>query len=665
MLFSKALYGQSLKNMKNTAIGGAIVFIVLNAVVAILGISGKFFFKHPESVEEITGGYILPLCFLIIPITFLLVFSAFSFLNARKASDFYYALSQKRICLFLSICSAIISYVLFIILLSLLINSLIFTIGKYTLNLKDIASVFSGLSASAFTVMGISLICRILSGTTASFVMYSVCALWGGRAVLHSFKYLFEMVNHSVVTENTFLKYFSVEWSWGFPFFTALENDNDFFNNRFFILYLFIETIILFVISAFLFVKRKSELAEKPAPSKWINGFFKVIFLSAILLLNYDVPLFSIILTIVVSFLMDIIIFRKESDFLKSLVSFLIAFGTAFGLSICCFLVSEAFIMANPSPEEIVSLSIRSENTENAKKVFELSDAEKSDLICELYNGLSTKNKDVIVSISSALKESVKDDNLISSDSRRFTVSFKMKNGKEKLRSVKFEKDLLIDFITAVKSEEENKSLFILPQYSEIEKSLIVYHNKHFPQIYNFSLTEELYNTFAEEYNALSSQKMSQCEVKKDDYAGIIIAFATSEKNYSFYVNSTDFPITAKKFYPMYLEVKKDSPQKFINALNNLKESCESENAFVYTVEFENDVMFLKLDPNHPNFDSLLKLATAEALSEYSEDNLICYFGGDGVFLEGFIISVPKNVLSVLKTFKTNNGMSNLFFGGK
>ncbi len=360
MFFSKSLYKEGLKKIRVAAIGCAAVLIILNAAFAIAGTLGEFTFLTTGVITQINGGYILPLGCLLLPSAFILVLSEFSFLSRRNASDFFHALPQKRICVYVSFLASVLTCILAILALSLGINLIIWNLGEFDVDNFQAFSVFAGLAASSFVVAAITLFCRILAGTTVSTIFYTVSVMSGIRLILAEYAALVEKANSTIVISRSWLRFLTHEYSFLFPAYTAMENDMALYDNPYLTVVLLVEALILFVISAYLFEKRESETAEKYAKNRLAHNIFKIIFLAGFLLLFRDTPLFSLTNAVVLSFLFDLATMKTNRSFAKSVPQFFISLGIAVAVSVCSILTANAYITFFPKANKIESFSIKS-----------------------------------------------------------------------------------------------------------------------------------------------------------------------------------------------------------------------------------------------------------------------------------------------------------------
>ena len=101
-IFSVKLYLQGLRKVRTLGVAMAIVMIALNAWIPLMSISEYTYLIDETTIviEPVEMGMFAPFSLLFLIFAPLLVYNMFSYLNERRASDFFHALPQKRICVY-------------------------------------------------------------------------------------------------------------------------------------------------------------------------------------------------------------------------------------------------------------------------------------------------------------------------------------------------------------------------------------------------------------------------------------------------------------------------------------------------------------------------------------------------------------------------------------
>ena len=116
-IFSPKLYLQGLRKVRTLGIAVAIVMIALNAWIPLMCMNtSRSFVDGKAVITAVEAGQFAPFGLLFLIFAPLLVYNMFSYLNERKSSDFFHALPQKRICVYVSFMSAILTWILSVLL---------------------------------------------------------------------------------------------------------------------------------------------------------------------------------------------------------------------------------------------------------------------------------------------------------------------------------------------------------------------------------------------------------------------------------------------------------------------------------------------------------------------------------------------------------------------
>ncbi len=262
MFFSKGLYFQGIKKIRTSGAGFAAIIIGLNLLYAFVE-RGPFTYNGNVSPvsEIITGGALAPYTPLMLLFSYAMVTSMFSFLNKRNGSDFLHSVPHKRICVYISLISAVCTWIVGIVFLTMLLNAIIFSTSPYyTVPFLHAFLTFLGYSVSALVVASVTAVCRMLSGTEFSCFLYSVSLLATPRLLILILKNYSLKSNPSVI-EKTWFKVFHIENSFYFPFLEIMNNEVGSFGNVGLVLFLLAEAVLFFTVAAFLYVRRKSQIA--------------------------------------------------------------------------------------------------------------------------------------------------------------------------------------------------------------------------------------------------------------------------------------------------------------------------------------------------------------------------------------------------------------------
>lgn len=544
--FSKQLYIQGLKKSKNTALGCAVTFIVINAIYAYNDtlIAPEWSSTLTAKIENILQGAIL-----IFPVAFLIIGSCFSFLNKRKSSDFYHALPQKRLCVYVSLVSSALTWLVGIILVAVMVCSFIFQLSSaYQVDFANVMLSFTGTVLACFSAVGIFLVCRMVSGTATSFVFYSALLFIVPRILVYLFLNVLAEVNFITASAEIRVNFFTAETTPLFLFFGA---DAPTFTNYekipFIIIESVIESALLFVFGGYLYIKQKSENAEKPVASKIAHTLYRLLLTSAILFFviasslvdGIDVPLLIIVSTVafVVHFLFDLILSKSPKKAFKSLPWFCLSFSVALGLLFSTFSVGEYYKKTIPSENSISSISFGNIKLNSYLGIYDYEMTYALGASHRNYYGYSTSNKEAHKALVEDLRKTAYHENR---SGMKYTVKITLENGKTISRAVRISNESYITIFSAIK--EENAEALALPSWYNVTSSSIYEISGDFTT--HREAKQEIYSSFVKEYNALSPQEQLRSERYELSEGTYSFCFNTETEAFQFYVSKDLFPQT-------------------------------------------------------------------------------------------------------------------------
>ena len=274
-IFSFKLY---LEGLRQTKLIGIMAFVILTIQAIAIPVG--------NAIDKITYGYsgsargvdfieLNPLLYgMIYIVAPLLALSLFSFLNKRKASDFYHSIADTRICLFLSYYAAICTWIIGICGLTTLIG--VITTGIFpqffTINSINIwLTTLNILAASLYSAAAVTL-AMTLTGTLVTNIAVSALIL-----ILPD--YLTFMFNELVMSNipiaprgGSSVDFLPV----GFNFMS--DNFEFSFTNVNSAIYTIILALVLTSIALVIFRFRKSESAGYPALNRYLQAAIRITF---------------------------------------------------------------------------------------------------------------------------------------------------------------------------------------------------------------------------------------------------------------------------------------------------------------------------------------------------------------------------------------------------
>ena len=376
-LFNKGIYKSTLRRY---LWGGVLYFIMLflfTGMLILLNEDPNQFAYWPGS----SGSTLLGSEYMVIPMLMSIVVPTiaglliFRFIHSKKTSVFVHSLPVKRGANFVSsVLSAltlmavpVVLNTLILIIMSLAAYSALFSIGDcitwMLLNLFSLFVMFScvcfvaSITGNSFAMIGLNVIFHSIGLIlAAAFTMVSEVFLCGfaGEGVL-----IDEVFNNSFITRIP-----TIMTSWGYV------TDKVYTGYIIDIVVFIVAALVLYVLSGFLYTKRKMETAEDVAGFSCLNHIFKYLITFVGAIATFAVLCFSIYENPLVLWLMVLIIsaviyfgvemlLRKTLRVWKSYKGYL-GFAAVFALMMCLFAFTSFFGFETyiPNSEKIEAVAV-------------------------------------------------------------------------------------------------------------------------------------------------------------------------------------------------------------------------------------------------------------------------------------------------------------------
>jgi hypothetical protein len=280
--FSKSLYLQGLRKIRTAGIAMAIVIIVINALVpTICMIESQMGYGFPgmtRSVTEVSAGMATPASLGVILFAPILTYVMFSYLNERRASDFYHALPQKRICVYTSFIAAILTWIVGTLVASMLLNSFLWLIARWY-DASVLVMLMSTLAyvITALVMVGFMVLAMTVTGTTVSnllvFILFTLFVRAFGLFFLHGLEDVAPMFN----VENSLLRVFDIQFFMPLRLFVEIfDGESAAYFDAPMLIYWAIVGILLLIGAGVCYHYRKSESATKSAPSRVLQHIYRI-----------------------------------------------------------------------------------------------------------------------------------------------------------------------------------------------------------------------------------------------------------------------------------------------------------------------------------------------------------------------------------------------------
>ena len=371
-VFNRAIYWEALCQLKIVGI------IYLLAVEFSAAFNCGFYALGNYPVESRFVNFIhanVMLLPFVVLFAVIMTFLLFQFQNKRHDSDFYYSLFPTRTSLYVSFMAAILSWLTVGILLSTLTTVIGFSLfsAHYPLAISSVPGMLLCLFGSAFYISGIIAFAMSVTGTVFSNVLVSVLifampplleavfkgSLEAGLPIL-AFEYMPSLFSNDPIT-------LLCSRIFGFNSITDYVCIG---------LYSLIVGLLFMITALFLFRRRSSETAGRPALSRPLQAAFRIAFAMLICLIpcryilelfgtaNYvsaGKDVFTICLMYFVAlagfFLYELLTTQKLKNLPRAIPSLVILAALNLAFIFGAYGVRQEVLNTTPAPEEIQSVS--------------------------------------------------------------------------------------------------------------------------------------------------------------------------------------------------------------------------------------------------------------------------------------------------------------------
>lgn len=272
--FSSNLYLDGLRQLRVVGVTYLVILMISSIFFSVF--AGINYSSYYEFTMYQTNRF-LP----IIVIIFAAIFTIFifSFMNKRNASDVFFALPARRAALFFSYFAAVLSWMIFGIIVSSLLSILGFAVympDTVTLVVSTIPGTVLYYILTGFFISSIAAIAMSLTGTLFSNLAVFLLIAFAPRLFGLVFKYSLqdmlpimpdEALPYWLIEKNNPIFYFFGQLVSGLSQITMYQ-----------IIYLLVLSTAYTAVAAVLFTCRKSETADKSAPNRLVQAVFRLTF---------------------------------------------------------------------------------------------------------------------------------------------------------------------------------------------------------------------------------------------------------------------------------------------------------------------------------------------------------------------------------------------------
>ena len=269
--FSLKLYIETMRQLRLPAwIITGIICVITATTDFIIAIDGGYGERLPSIMEFAPGlwgfMYIAPLVFTIM---------SFGFLNSRSDSDFYHSLPNTRQSLYISRIAAVMTMTFGGILSTCIVSLLGRLIWQLPINMMSYFYIILFSTAASMVITGGVALAMSITGTKLSNAVATLLIVYFPRCILFILAAFMENVAPVLVTSSMGML-FSFRYNLAFAPIGLLEMGEDIMTFWPGILYSIVLSVIYAALGLWAFVRRRSETADKAAPSKKLHRVYAI-----------------------------------------------------------------------------------------------------------------------------------------------------------------------------------------------------------------------------------------------------------------------------------------------------------------------------------------------------------------------------------------------------
>ena len=571
-LFHFGLYREGLKRLRTVGLISAILCLLANLVLplsALVLYSQTQNLSPTETPPEVLPiemlGKTMPLFVLLVPF---IILSLFNYLNDRAKSDFFHAIPFRRSCVYSSFLLAALSWIWGIVLLSLgavgvlyALNPLfVFSFGN--LLLLMLVYLIAGTMMAGFTALAMT-----LTGTATSNFFVLMLLLFAFRLSAGIF----------VNTLADVLPIFDIDYSIGAflqpEYFLPLALLNsvlgtqpvDVYTNGGMLLYSALVSLLLLGLGAWVYIRRRSEMAGKSAPNRALQHvfrcafalplvflamrqFFRFLYIKDTFFSNTYLPSFValFVLSTLVYFLYELLTTRRWRRLLSALTAFPILLLCAGLFTAGVFATRERVLQKELETSDISAVSLYEKGYSHSNPGYEaikaaglfFSDPDLLTLVAQVYDGSVTAVRENTFfpygrgGFDILLPEGGVS---IGEDQARYRyVAIRLKSGRTIGRYLKFTGEQHTELESLMQEQEEYlQAALLLPTPAEV---LNVWAYAGIGRYYSSddaTRFAELWAVFYDEYQTLTTEQKQAMRQNPNDLFTFDVSGVTGTKPFS------------------------------------------------------------------------------------------------------------------------------------
>ncbi len=517
--FNLRLYAEGLRRVR--ALG--IVFGVLTLLISLI----------PSIMNAVTATYkdgasflpnVVDIAPVLIPFAFIIavvmIYRAFSFLNARNTSDYYHSIAHTRAGIYFSFAAAAMTWVYGIIIVNIAGTVLVYAICGTPLNAQMILPLILNYIAMATFGAGCAAIATCLTGVWIGNIILTLIIAFLPRFLIYALQVITEMVANLGVATLGFIfqdKTNLVTGSVINAFFGGSDY-NILLLNPGAIAYTLILGLIYIGLGYLCFSKRKSELAGRNTQSRVLQGVYRCLLAVPFLIIASILAVFSnseetvfgviivVILALFIYLLFELLTTKKAKNLLKALPFFLIPIAFSILFVFGANGLAKMITLTDEDVANVESISLLDSGIYDSKSSGYLI----GDNISPTYERL--KGKEIVIDDEALVRDISEYVNLTNDRSNAVfgsvigshKVSFNLKNGGKKLCIIGLNNEL-IDRVAKNIAKRKDVMQTVLAKPTDDEIKLIEPLNG-----LDRTATYKIWQALKEDYAAIGAEKWGQ-----------------------------------------------------------------------------------------------------------------------------------------------------------
>ncbi|GEM_PF-2014408 len=509
-VFSFAVYREGLKKIRVTGIAVSILVLVINAIVPLVHILA-------EGSRKTIGvvNFSVPMLIILFAAP-LFIFNMYGFLNNRSEADFYHALPQKRICVYLSLTAAVLTWMWGIILASTALTALMWALDPHAvLSLSCLYLVPMAYMLMTLFIAGVMTVAMMLTGTTVTNWALALLILTLVRIVGLLYTTSLEYAVWMFKLSGSVGEFLSPEFSVLYKWFVCMINSSvdEFYTAVPMLIYTFVVSVLLLAAGGWLYHIRKSEMAGQSAPGRRLHHLFRNLFVLPFALLLTNAMLgqwcadreFDVSADVILTVLMLLVCLLYELITTKSWKRMLKAVPKLWTVAVVCIvfvgsiLGIKAYVLSSvPNKTDVDAVVILDNFYMSWDPTYESLITKKIALQSDEVNALVA---DKLAQAADAIKSGDNDEGMYS-----VTLDVVLKNGKKQGRCIGLSQEEYFDLLNRVNnSAAYHEKYVMIPPENEVSTCSLLMGRYG----YTYQLSDKykaVYNAFAKEYAALSDE---------------------------------------------------------------------------------------------------------------------------------------------------------------